>query len=183
MYKLINYLPPYLHRYKELLEICEAESPEISNINISIGLFLNNQFIETLTECGCDKWERFLKLEIHPEDDLELRRFRIKSKLLSDVPYTEKTLRSYLTDVCGENRFTLIMRYNDYAVEIWLDVRSRATRDIVIKTLKQMLPANLDLRVQIDYRSHEWLQRLRHTDLRPYSHNDCRTIVLGDEAR
>lgn len=182
MNKLLQYLPPYLQEYRELIEITLAENPEIEYVRNGIELILSNQFIASLTEHGCERWESMLGLEIRSTDTLELRRFRIMSKLLSDIPYTERQLRRFLTNLCGENYYTLIMYYNDYGIQIWIEVESMDQQQIVIDTVKRMIPANLVLDVQINFRSHGWLhERLTHGEMKPYTHKGCRTIVLGGD--
>ena len=178
---LLKYLPPYLQEYRELIDIMTAENPEIDDVRASINLILSNQFINTLTEYGCEKWETFLNIEPYPEDTLSIRRFRIMSKLLSDVPYTERKLRNFLDTTCGEQYYSLTMHYNEYGIEIWIDVESMQERDIVIKTLKTWIPANLVLDVQIYFRTHGWLNenKLTHGAMRAYTHKGIRVIVLG----
>ena len=178
---LIKYLPPYLQKYRELIEITLAENPEIEYVRSGIDLILSNQFIASLTEYGCEKWETAMNIEPYPEDTVKIRRFRIVSRLLSGIPYTERTLRSFLDDTCGSQYYTLNMYYNDYGIQIWIEVESRNEQQIVINRVKQMIPANLVLDVQINFRTHGWLNenKLTHGAMRAYTHKGVRTIVLG----
>ena len=180
MNKLIEYLPPYLQRYRELINITEAEYPEVDEVRKSIDLVMNEQFVATLDEYGCERWEAMLKIIIKPTDDLPLRRFRILSKLLSDLPYTERALRNVLTNLCGEKWYSLDIRHNDYYIMIWIEVEQMEQQQIVIDTVKRMIPANLILDVQINFRSHGWIKEhtLTHGGLHKYSHRGIRTIVL-----
>lgn len=180
MNKLIKYLPSYLREYRELIEITLAENPEIDYVRNGIELILSNQFIATLTEYGCERWESMLGLEVRSTDTLELRRFRIMSKLLSDIPYTERQLRNVLTNLCGEKWYSLTVHYNDYGIEIWIEVEQMDQQQIVIDTVKCMIPANLTLDVQINFRSHGWLKgnKLTHGMMHQYTHNGLRTIIL-----
>ena len=138
------------------------------------------QFVATLDEYGCERWEAMLKIIIKPTDDLPLRRFRILSKLLSDLPYTERALRNVLTNLCGEKWYSLDIRHNDYYIMIWIEVEQMEQQQIVIDTVKRMIPANLILDVQINFRSHGWIKEhaLTHGALHKYSHKGIRTIVL-----
>lgn len=178
---LLKYLPPYLQEYRELIYIMTAENPEIDDVRASINLILSNQFINTLTEYGCGKWETFLNIDPYPEDTLKIRRFRIMSRLLSDVPYTERKLRRFLNDTCGEQYYMLNMYYADYGIQIWINVESMQEQQVVIDRVRQMIPANLNLDVQIYFRTHGWLNenKLTHGTMRSYTHKGVRTIVLG----
>jgi hypothetical protein len=178
---LLKYLPPYLQQYRELIEIFLAENPEIEYVRSGIDLVLSNQFIASLTEYGCEKWETALNIEPYPEDTLKTRRFRIMSSLLSDIPYTERKLRSFLDKTCGENYYTLNMYYNDYGIQIRIELESMQEQQIVIDSVKQTIPANLVLDVQINFRTHGWLNenKLTHGAMRAYTHKGIRTIMLG----
>lgn len=180
MNKLLEYLPPYLQRYRELIAITNAEYPETELVKQSIDLVLNEQFIETLDEYGCERWEKMLKIVIKPTDTLEIRRFTILSKILQDLPYTMRRLHEVLTRLCGAEYYTVILKHTEYFIQIWIEIQSMEKREIVINTVKRMIPANLILDVQINYRTHGWLNenKLTHGAMRAYTHSGIRIIIL-----
>ena len=180
MNKLIEYLPPYLQEYRELLKITSTEAVEVEAVVKAIRRVLENEFINTLDEYGCSRWEKMLKIVIKDTDTLELRRFNILAKVMSDLPYTMRQLLNVLTRLCGANCFNVILKHNEYFLQIWVEVESREKREIVIQTVKNMIPANLVLDVQINYRSHGWLNKnkLTHGALQQYTHSGIRVIIL-----
>lgn len=180
MNKLLNYLPPYLQRYRELIAITDAEYPEIDNVRQSINLVLDEQFIDTLDEYGCERWERMLKIAIKPTDTLELRRYTILSKLLQDLPYTMRRLHEVLTRLCGADYYSVVLKHTEYFIQVWIEIESMEKQDIVIDTVKRMIPANLILDVQINFRTHGWLNenKLTHGAMHAYTHSGVRTIIL-----
>lgn len=180
MNKLLDYLPPYLQGYRELIHITNAEYPEIENVQKAVERVLKNEFVESLDEYGCSRWESMLKIVIQDGDTLEIRRFNILSKLLSDLPYTMRQLLNVLTNLCGANYFNVILTHKEYFLQIWIEVESKEKRQIVIDTVKRMIPANLTLDVQINYRTHGWLNenQLTHGAMQVYTHSGVRIIVL-----
>lgn len=180
MNKLIEYLPPYLQDYRELVAITDAEQPEIELVNKAIDLVLSEQFVESLNEYGCERWEKMLKIAVKPTDTLEIRRYQILSKMLQDLPYTIRRLHQALTRLCGAEYYNVILKHKEYFLQIWIEVESHEKREIVIDTVKRMIPANLILDVQINYRTHGWLKenKLTHGAMRKYTHNGVRVIIL-----
>lgn len=180
MNRLIEYLPPYLRNYSELRAITDTEQPEIELVNKAIDLVLSESFVETLDEYGCERWEKMLKIAIKPTDTLEIRRFQILSKMLQDLPYTIRRLHEVLARLCGDKYYNVILKHNEYFLQIWIEVESHEKREIVIDTVKKMIPANLILDVQINYRTHGWLKehKLTHGDMRKYTHSGVKVIIL-----
>lgn len=180
MNQLIEYLPPYLQGYKELYHITSTESVEVDTVKTAINRVLSNEFVETLDEYGCSRWEKMLKILIKDTDTLELRRFNILAKLMSDLPYTMRQLINVLTNLCGAGYFNVVLKHKEYFLQIWVEIQSMEKREIVIETVKNMIPANLVLDVQINYRSHGWLNqnKLTHGALHKYTHSGVKIIVL-----
>lgn len=180
MNKLLSYLPPYLQNYRELIAITDAEHPETEAVKQSIDLVLSESFVDTLDEYGCERWEKMLKIVIKPTDTLELRRFAILSKLLEDLPYTMRRLHEVLARLCGAKYYSVVLKHTEYFIQIWIEVQSMEKREIVIETVKRMIPANLVLDVQINYRTHGWLNenRLTHGAMHAYTHAGIRIIIL-----
>lgn len=180
MNRLIEYLPPYLQNYSELRAITDTEQPEIELVNKAIDLVLSESFVESLDEYGCERWEKMLKIAIKPTDTLEIRRFQILSKMLQDLPYTIRRLHEVLARLCGDKYYNVILNHNEYFLQIWIEVESHEKREIVIDTVKRMIPANLILNVQINYRTHGWLKehKLTHGDMRKYTHSGVKVIIL-----
>ena len=180
MNKLLEYLPPYLQGYRELMHITNAEAVEIDAVHEAIERVLRNEFIESLDEYGCSRWESMLKIVIKDTDTIELRRFNILSKLLSDLPYTMRMLLNVLTNLCGAEYFAVVLKHKEYFLQIWVEVESMEKRQIVIDTVKRIIPANLILDVQINFRTHGWLNKnqLTHDAMREYTHGGVRIIIL-----
>lgn len=178
MNRLLEYLPPYLQEYRELKKITEVECPELDALKQSVNVVMNEQFVNSLDEYGCERWEKMLGIK--PAETLDLRRYTILSKLLQDLPYTMKRLHEVLSRLCGAEYYNVVLKHTEYFIQIWIEVESMKKREIVIDTVKRMIPANLILDVQINYRSHGWLNKnkLTHGDMQKYTHNGVRIIVL-----
>ena len=88
-----------------------------------------------------------MKLQHRASDSLEMRRSRILTKYLSQLPYTFRALLRYLDQISG----------GDYAVnldtanyELWVSARLTGydQRTALMAALADMLPANIVLQLQ-----------------------------------
>ena len=52
------YLPEVVKHYREIVGITEAENPELTMLWTSADSVFLDQFIETLTDNGCKRWEK-----------------------------------------------------------------------------------------------------------------------------
>lgn len=180
MNKLLAYLPPYLQAYRELIDITDAKAPELDLFRQAYDVVMNNQFVESLDEYGCSRWEKMLKIIIKGDETLDIRRFQILNKLLSDLPYTMRQLHSVLTRLCGANYYSVDLRHKSYEITIWIEIQQMDKQQIVIDTINHMIPANLMLDVRINFRTHGWLNenKLTHGALSSYTHEQIKSIIL-----
>ena len=73
------YQPDVVKDYREFKEITEIENTILTDCWSSSNNVFLDQFIETLTDNGCKRWEKILNIQPKGTDTLEVRRFRIKS--------------------------------------------------------------------------------------------------------
>ena len=103
------YQPSVVKDYKEFKEISKRENEILTNCwTASNNVFLD-QFIETLTENGCKRWEKILGIQPKGTDTLQVRRFRIKSRINEDLPYTWRSLENVLNSLCGKESYAMTL--------------------------------------------------------------------------
>ncbi len=90
---LISYLPQFMQEYKELKKIFEIEEPELESIFEQMDIIRNNMFIDSCDENGIERFEKLLKITASKSDSLEVRKNRVKSLWVEEVPYTYNTLK------------------------------------------------------------------------------------------
>ena len=71
---LIDYYPEAVGKIREMKEICNAEQPEIDNINKEIDRLLANRFISKADEHGIARFEKELGIIPAAGQSLEDRR-------------------------------------------------------------------------------------------------------------
>ena len=147
MNKLLNYLPPYLQRYRELQHITDAEYPEIELVNDGVKLVLSEQFILSLDDYGCNRWEKMLNIPSPDDATLEERRATILMYINSDLPYTLRKLQMILDARYGEN---MIIASTNKEYELWLEIDNQVIlkSNEVRNLLRKIIPANLFLKLQ-----------------------------------
>ncbi|HBF2158303.1 TPA: DUF2313 domain-containing protein, partial [Clostridioides difficile] len=102
---LINYLPQVLQDKEEYIKVFNAENKEIKTLHDKLKDLSNDQFLEDLTISGIKRWEKIMSINPKSNESLEDRRFRIFSKYISKLPYSERFLRNWLDNVVGEGNY------------------------------------------------------------------------------
>lgn len=175
---LIDYLPPYVQEYTEMIHIMSAEQVEIDELYAACEDALSDQFIVYATRNGISRWETIMRITPKDTDSLETRRFRLLTKMSQELPYTVRKLEESLTTLCGAGNFEINLQPANYHIEIKLALKRKNDYQEVIDLLKKMIPANLTQWVQIMYNSGEVLGQFTHAELANYTHEQLRNEVL-----
>lgn len=145
---LKEYWPRCLQELIEFQQIANAEQPEFEQAATDVKSAADDFFLVSLSEYGCERWEKIMGLSVSPDDTLQERRDRILIKYLDQLPYTYRTLLKYLATVSED--FTVNLDENAYDLYIRIRLDGYSQRDALIATLGQMIPANLVLRIRAD---------------------------------
>jgi len=143
---LLSYWMPQLRQLKEFKQIAIAEEPELRYILEAIDRILANMFITTADEYGIKRFEGILGIYPADGDSLETRRFNVLIKWNDKVPYTYKELYNRILAICGsEDSFSIIRRFDEYAIDIYTELKSSEAFIAISDLLVTMLPCNLVL--------------------------------------
>lgn len=145
---LKEYWPRCLQELIEFQQIANAEQPEFDKVVSDVKSAANDFFLTTLSEYGCKRWEKILGLSVDHGDTLQERRDRIMIKYLDQLPYTYRTLLKYLATVSED--FTVTLNENAYDLYVRIRLGGYAQRDALAAKMRQMIPANLVLRMRTD---------------------------------
>ena len=178
--KLINYLPHFMQVYEELKSIMETEQVEIDRLWLEAENALDDQFILEATENGVKRWESMLGVSPKDTDTLNERKFRILTKLNQELPFTLRKLEQALTNLCGNDMFSIEVIAAEYRVEIKLGVANGNNYQEVVDVLKKMIPANMTQWVQIMYNANNVLTGFTHAEMTAYTHEQLRSEVFTD---
>lgn len=141
--KLYDYLPMLMKSFGEMKEIFKSVQIETDEMENGIRFVLNNAFIETADEYGIAKYEKVLGILPSDDDDLEVRRMRVKIRWNDYLPYTVATLREKLDTICGVGMYTLSMDLENYQIDVLTQLVSSTILDEVTMLLEKILPAEM----------------------------------------
>ncbi len=139
---IIENLPPFMRKYKEIKEILNAEDTEIDELNANFSKVLKNAFIDDCDEFGIRKYEKLLKIVHNSTETLESRKSRVKVRWNDNIPYTKRTLIEKLNVLCGVNSYDLDITdeyYMHLSINLSLFSQIRTLEDV----LDDMLPMNV----------------------------------------
>lgn len=140
---LVSYLPPFVAEYKEINATLTAENPEFEIAWDAANRVLYNEFIATADEYGISRFEKILNIFPSVEDTLESRRARVAARWFTSIPYTEKVFLEKLITLCGENNFTLTKAYENYRIELEVDLELFGQVEELERIIDTMLPCNM----------------------------------------
>lgn len=180
MAELISYLPDVIRDIREFREICKAGDDELTELDIRLTGIVSDNFIETLTENGCKRWEAVMHISPKATDSLADRRFRILTQLNEQLPYTLRGLLRQLAVLCGENGYDVALDNDRYILTVLVALESKKSFDEVARLLERVVPANLIIQLSLKYNRHEVLAAYTHSKLSSLTHEQVRNEVLND---
>lgn len=148
--KLIEYLPEFLQEFREIKIILEQEQKHAEDVNDAKESVFNNNFIETLTPEGCERWEKSLELTSR-NLTLPERRNQILGRFAEQRPYTMRTLRNQLTAICGEDGYTCEMYEDEYILKVRIKMHMDGKYNAVKTLLDRIVPANVLIDLSLLY--------------------------------
>ncbi|MCC0707402.1 YmfQ family protein [Clostridioides sp. ES-S-0190-01] len=140
---LISYLPQILQDKEEYIKAFNADNKEIKILHDKLDDVLNDQFLEDLTISGVKRWEKIMSIVPKSNESLEDRRFRIFSKYISKLPYSEKFLRNWLNSIVGEGNYELNVNNATYNIHLESDARNQDWFEEVHSFVSSIKPCNM----------------------------------------
>lgn len=141
--KLLNYLPPYLQEYKEHKIITSIEQLEIEAAWKAANCILEEVFVLISTRYGIKRMEQILKIQALDTETLETRRYRILLKLREILPYTYRTVKKHITEMCEGRECQFEIDIEDFIVNIICVMSQKQKLRELLDYLYRVLPANL----------------------------------------
>lgn len=141
MNDIINYLPDFMQRYREINEICSAIQTVLSNIGNAADNIVKNVFIADCDEDTLARFENLLGIVVYPDDTLSVRRERVLLQWSLPTVYNYQSLLRVIQSVCGNE---YIITCDNVNYEISLQVYFTNSRQIqeLNNAIDRMLPMN-----------------------------------------
>ena len=170
--KMIDYLPENMKSMVEFIEIAEAEQKTKEQLWQDVYNMFAQGYVSTETELGASRWEKTLGIVPKDTDSIEIRNFRIRGRLLRDLPYTYRTLKKMLAGICGEKGYSISMDVDVSAIEIKVALKSKEYKEEVRALADDVIPAHMLLIVTLLYNTHRMIRHAQKTnvELKQYTH-------------
>lgn len=170
---VLDYLPKVVRTIKEFEVLGDAENPEINNLWLDNQIVLNNQFINTLDEQGCARWEKMLDITPKGTATIEDRRLAILARINASLPYTYRQLENFLRNICADD-YTMTLDNENYTLTVLLSLSRQNQFDEVSNLLAKVIPANLICNVSLKYNQYKIIKPYRYRLLVNYTCHEIR---------
>ena len=143
--KLSDLMPDLYNNNLEMSNIIYTEENELeNNIKTDIDNAFIDNFANKATENGISNFEKMLNIKPNLDvEDLEFRRQRVLSRLISSIPYTEKYLINKLNSMLGEGNWDYTIDYNNYTLSINSLIPGKSWYREVLDFLNRTVPCNI----------------------------------------
>lgn len=170
---ILDYLPDVIKDVTEYQEIANAENPSINSLWENHRKTFNNQFINTLDEQGCSRWEKMLDITPKGTATVEDRRLAILARINASLPYTYRQLENFLRNICADD-YTMTLDNENYTLTVLLSLSRQNQFDEVSNLLAKVIPANLICNVSLKYNQYKIIKPYRYRLLVNYTCHEIR---------
>ena len=177
----IKYIPNEMKEIKEYNELDKAVNPTISSVKSDMASILNNHFLSSLDEYGCDRMEKIMDIEGNEHLLLEMRRLYIMTKANNTLPYTLRNVERKIISLLGNHNFSLEMNYNEYHLKIILFVQNFNKIEYLKENLEGMIPCNIILELMVIYNQYKLFKKYKYGELRTMTHRYMREHYFGGD--
>lgn len=143
--KLSDLVPNLYNNNLEMNNIIYSEEQELEN---NLKKDIDDKFVDTFaikaTEKGIANFEKIFNIKSNTyTEDLAFRRERIMSRLVSQIPYTEKYLIHRLNAILGQGNWDYTIDYNNYNLTINSLIPGKDWYREILDFLNKIIPCNM----------------------------------------
>lgn len=171
---LIDHLPPYIQKYREMQVIMNAENPDVQAVEDASEIVKNNMFVLHADEAGIERYERMLGLTPSKDDSLYKRQTRVLTYYANDTIYTLHDLIEYMDVICGAGNYTLELIPDKYTINIEVSPNDDDLTNTIASMLMNVLPANMVYKVVLKFNRHNVLSKYPTYLLEQFTHQELR---------
>ena len=180
--KLQDYLPPVLLKTYEFPLLCKTEQPEFDRLNAAATAVLDAQFVTTAGERGIARYEKIFKITPMDTDTLDERRFKVLTRINTQLPFSVRRLRQQLATLCGADGYKLEVNGGVYTLTVKVALTAKRNRQAVEELLADIVPANMVCTTSLLYNTWEQIKRLTWGELKKLTWREIKEEVLPDGA-
>ncbi|MDR2943628.1 MAG: YmfQ family protein [Methanosarcinales archaeon] len=170
--ELITLYPPFLQEFAEIQEISRLITPELRRMNSEIQRVKNDHFNNRMSLQAIEHWERILLISPRPIDTIADRRFRILTRRLDRLPYSEKWLRSQMDSLLSADGYTFELSPENQTLVVKIHIENQSRFETVRELLERVVPLDIAIDVEQLYNKHMEIEDAgyRHCSLEAYTH-------------
>lgn len=148
---ILSHLPTILREIVEFKEIAKGVDPEFDARWVRLKAVTDNHFYDTLDEEGARKWEMIIGITPLGTDTLEDRRFRIRTRAVERLPFTDETLEAQLVAVVGgdPNNLQLTIDRANEIVTAKVTLFAQEQLSAVLDLLDRQVPLNFQISAEL----------------------------------
>ena len=169
-----SYLPGVVKDIKEFKALAETEEYEFGILRSGVQTVWNNQFLSSLHEEGCKRWEKILGIKPMDTDTVEERRFKILAKVNESLPYTYRTIEDRIKQLCGDGNYSLVMDKPNYKLIVRVGLTAKKNTQAIIDMLDRITPCNLIIDVSLLYNQYINYAYITYEQMASYTHAQLR---------
>ena len=177
---LIDHLPSFMHEYREMQGIMNAENPELQLVEDDSETIKDNMFVLYTNEEGVKRYEKMFGLTPLKNDTLYDRQAKVLAQYSDAVIYTLRGLIERLNIVCGADNYTLELIPDEYKINVVFHLRIKNLTNIISSIFTDMIPANMFCTCVINYNTHEFLAKYPTYLLMQFTHQEMYDEVIED---
>ena len=178
--KLQDYLPPILLKTYEFPLLCETEQPEIDRLHDAADAVLDAQFLSTAGEYAIQRYEKIFGVVPQDTDTLDERRFKVLTRINTQLPFSVRRLRQQLATLCGADGYKLELDGGKYTLTVKVALTAKRNQQAVEELLAGIVPANMVCTTSLLYNQHADLTRFTYASVDLLTHFEIREEVLPD---
>lgn len=178
--KLQDYLPPILLKTYEFPLLCKTEQPEIDRLHDAADAVLDAQFLSTAGEYAIQRYEKIFGVVPQNTDTLDERRFKVLTRINTQLPFSVRRLRQQLETLCGADGYKFKVSGGKYTLSVKVALTAKRNQQAVEELLADIVPANMVCTTSLLYNQHADLTRFTHAQLALLTHFEIREEVLPD---
>lgn len=178
--RLQDYLPEILLKTYEFPLLCDTEQPEIDRLHDAADAVLDAQFLSTAGEYAISRYEKIFGVVPQDTDTLDERRFKVLTRINTQLPFSVRRLRQQLATLCGADGYKLEVSGGKYTLSVKVALTAKRNQQAVEELLADIVPANMVCTTSLLYIQHADLTRFTHAQLALLTHFEIREEVLPD---
>lgn len=168
--QLIAYLPPIIQSVREFQTITAAQQEEFALLTKETNRIFGNQYVDTTDDYGLSRWEKILQIIPKGDEELSSRRFRVKSRINEQLPFTLAVLKLQLESLCGTDGYSVMMEGGSYTLLVRVTLGKESYFEDVRALLERIVPAAIAIDLNLKFNTHKMLSRFTHKELAVYQH-------------